>query len=88
MKTISISDIVKKPSILDNVDDVVQIIDKKKDDIKGFFISMRDYELIKDMIEEIEYQKWYKRNRGLENPPKDLDGILDEAIEQIGEKLP
>jgi len=88
MKTISISDIVKKPSILDNVDDVVQIIDKKKDDIKGFFISMRDYELIKDMIEEIEYQKWYKKNRGLENPPKDLDGILDEAIEQIGEKLP
>jgi len=30
MKTISISDIAKRPSILDNVDDVVQIIDKKR----------------------------------------------------------
>ena len=89
MKTISISDIAKKPSILNNVDDIVQIIDKKKDDVKGFFISIKDYELIKDMIEEIEYQKWYRRNaKGLEASQKEFEGLFDEAIEQIGKKLP
>jgi hypothetical protein len=40
------------------------------------------------MIEELEYRKWLKRNKGLlQNPPKDLEGIFDEAIIELGEKL-
>ena len=41
------------------------------------------------MIEEIEYQKWYRRNaKGLEASQKEFEGLFDEAIEQIGKKLP
>jgi len=50
---------------------------------------MKDYVLIKDMIEEIEYQKWYRRNaKGLEASQKEFEGLFDEVIEQIGKKLP
>jgi len=87
MKTISISEIAKKPSVLDNLDDVAQIVNKKTNEVKGVFISAKDLPYVKDMIEELEFQKWLKRNKGLANPPKDLEGIFDEAIEQIGEKL-
>ncbi len=88
MKTISISDIAKKPSILDDIDDVTQIVNKKTNEVKGIFISAKDMPYIKDMIEELEYRKWLKRNKGLlENPPKDLEGIFDEAIIELGERL-
>ncbi len=88
MKTISISDIAKKPSILDNTDDVIEIVNKKTNEVKGIFISAKDIPYIKDMIEEIEYRKWLKRNKGLlENPPKDLEGIFDVAIKELGERL-
>ena len=88
MKSISISDIAKKPSILDEIDDVVQIVNKKTNEVKGVFISSKDLPYIKDMIEELEYRKWLKRNRGLlENPPEDLEGIFDEVIKELGERL-
>ncbi len=87
MKTISISEISRKPSILDNLDDVAQIVNKKTDEIKGIFISAKDLPYVKDMIKELEYQKWYKRNKGLEHPPKEFDGLFDVAIEELGERL-
>ncbi len=88
MKTISISEIAKKPSILDNLDDVAQIVNKKTNEVKGFFISAKDLPYVKDMIEELEFQKWLKRNKkGLEASQKEFEGLFDEAIEQIGEKL-
>ncbi len=87
MKTISISDLSKKPSILDDIDDVAQIVNKKTNKIKGFFISYDDFPYVKDIIKEIEYQKWYRRNKGLANPPKEFEGLFDEAIAEIGEKL-
>jgi len=88
MKSISISDIAKKPSILDEIDDVVEIVNKKTNEVKGVFISSKDLPYIKDMIEELEYRKWLKRNRGLlENSPEDLEGIFDEAIKELGERL-
>ena len=88
MKTISISDLSKKPSILDNLDDVAQIVNKKTNKIKGFFISYDDFPYVKDIIKEIEYQKWYRRNaKGLEASQKEFEGLFDEAIAEIGEKL-
>ena len=88
MKSISISDIAKKPSILDEIDDVVEIVNKKTNEVKGVFISSKDLPYIKDMIEELEYRKWLKRNKGLlENPPEDLEGIFDEAIKELGDRL-
>ena len=88
MKRVSISEISKKPSILDDIDDVVEIVNKKTNEVKGVFISAKDLPFIKDIIEELEYRKWLKRNKGLlENPPKDLEGIFDKAIIELGEKL-
>ncbi len=88
MKTISISELVKKPSILDNLDDVAEIINKKTNEVKGVFISAKDLPYIKDMIEELEYRKWYQKNAaGLEASQKEFAGIFDEAIAEIGERL-
>ena len=88
MKRVSISEISKKPSLLDNVDDVVEIINKKTNEVKGVFISAKDLPYIKDMIEELEYRKWLKRNKkGLEASAKEFDGLFDEAIIELGEKL-
>ncbi len=88
MKSISISDIAKKPSILDEIDDVVEIVNKKTNEVKGVFISSKDLPYIKDMLEELEYRKWLKRNKkGLEASAKEFDGLFDEAIKELGEKL-
>jgi len=88
MKRVSISEIVKKPSILDSVDDVIEVVNKKTNEVKGVFISAKDLPYIKDMLEEIEYRKWLKRNKkGLEASYKELSGIFDEAIVELGERL-
>ncbi len=88
MKTISISDIAKKPSVLDNVDDVIEIVNKKTNEVKGIFIGADDIPYIKEMIEEIEYRKWLKRNKkGLEASAKEFEGLFDEAIKELGDRL-
>ena len=87
MKIISISDIAKKPSVLDNLDDVAQIVNKKTHEIKGVFISVKDLPYINDMLEELEYQKWYQRNKGLEEASKEVDGLFEDAVAELGEKL-
>ncbi len=88
MKTISISEIAKKPSILDSADDVIEIVNKKTNEVKGVFISAKDLPYIKDMIEELEYRKWLKRNKkGFEASAKELDGLFDVAIAELGERL-
>jgi hypothetical protein len=88
MKRVSISEIVKKPSILDSVDDVIEVVNKKTNEVKGVFISAKDLPYVKDMIEEIEYRRWLKRNKkGLEASYKELNGIFDEAIVELGKRL-
>ena len=88
MKRVSISEISKKPSILDDIDDVVEIVNKKTNEVKGVFISAKDLPFIKDMIEELEYRKWLNRNKkGLEASYKEFKGLFDEAIIELGEKL-
>ncbi len=88
MKRVSISEIVKKPSILDSIDDVIEVVNKKTNEVKGVFISAKDLPYVKDMIEELEYKRWLKRNKkGLEASHKELNGIFDAAIAEIGERL-
>ena len=88
MEIVSISDIVKKPTILDNIDDIVKIVNKKTDEVKGIFISVKDLPLFENLIEEIEYQKWLERNRkGFEESQKELGDIFESAVSEIGKKL-
>ncbi len=84
MVELSISDISKKPSLLDELNDVAKIVNKKTGEAKGIFIPMDESELFKKLIKEIEYRKWLERNKaGLMERPD----FLDDVIEDIGEKL-
>jgi len=88
MIELSISDISKKPSLLDGLDDIAKIVNKKTNEVKGIFISAKDLPYIKELLEELEYQKWYKRNaEGFKAGEKEFLGLFDSAIEELGEKL-
>ena len=85
MVELSISDISKKPSLLDNLDDIAKIVNRKKNEVKGIFIPIEDKDLYKDLLEEIEYRRWLKRNKkGLIAEKPDF---LDNVVSDIGDKL-
>ena len=79
MVQIGIADINKTPSIIDKLDEVAQIVNKKSKDIKGFFIPVAYREYIENAIKEIEYQHFLKRNKDIINTQEDLedDTLLD-----------
>ena len=86
MVELSISDISKKPSLLDDLNDVAKIVNKKTGEAKGIFIPMEESAFFKKLIEEIEYRKWLERNKGLAAGMDDPH-LFDEIIAEIGEKL-
>jgi len=78
MLEIGIADINKSPSIIDKLDDVATIVNKKSKVIKGFFIPVEYKSFIEGAIEKIEYQRFLKRNKDLANEKNDstlLDGL-------------
>ena len=84
MVELSISDISKKPSLLDELDDIAKIVNKKTGEAKGIFIPYEDSDSFKKLIDELEYRKWLERNRaGLMEKPD----FLDDVVADIGEKL-
>ena len=87
MKVISISDIAKKPSILDNLDDIAQIVNKKTREVKGIFISSKDLPYFEQLLEELEYRKWAAKNRGL-GKLSDENDLLEEVREEMIRKVP
>jgi len=88
MVELSISDISKKPSLLDELDDIAKIVNKKTGEAKGIFIPFEDASDFKKLLEALEYNRWLRRNRGLlENPPEDLEGIFDDVISELGDRI-
>lgn len=87
MQTISISEIAKKPSILDNIDDVTQIVNKKTNELKGVFISAKDMPYIQKILEELEYKKWQQRNRGLFESSGESIELFEDVIEELGDRI-
>ncbi len=77
MIQIGISDISKNPSIIDKLDDIAQIVNKKSKQIKGIFIPSELLLPYQDMIDELEYQKFRKRNANMQNNEDHtlLDGL-------------
>ena len=78
MVQIGIADINKSPSIIDKLDDVATIVNKKSKVTKGYFIPVEYKSFIEDAIEKIEYQRFLQRNRDLANQEDDatlLDGL-------------
>ena len=78
MLQIGIVDINRTPSVIDKLDVVAQIVNKKTKDIKGYFIPFAYKDMIKSAIEEIEYQQFKKRNQDLVSSSLiDDDTIMD-----------
>jgi len=76
MLQIGIVDINRTPSIIDKIDEVTQIVNKKTKDIKGYFIPIAYEDMIKELIENIEYQNFKKRNISL----SDISNTQDETL--------
>jgi hypothetical protein len=76
MIQIGISDISKNPSIIDKLDDIAQIVNKKSKQVKGIFIPSGLLLPYQDMIDELEYQKFRKRNANMNDDNED-DTLLD-----------
>lgn len=77
MLQIGISDISKNPGIIDKLDDVVEILNKKTKQVKGIFVPSAYLEDFKDVLEELEYKKFVQRNMALKKTNEDDDTILD-----------
>ena len=82
---LAVNEITKKPKLITDMEDIIYIKDKRKNILKSVVIPARYIEMIKDKLDEIEYDLWLKKNeKGL---MRDMDSLLDEAIEEIGDKL-
>ena len=67
MEQISISEIQRNLHILDNFD-IIEVIDKKRNKIKGYFIESKYASLVEELSKRVEERK--KENR------KSLRGVL------------
>ena len=82
---LAINEIAKKPKLITDMEDIIYIRDKRKNILKSVVIPARYIEMIKDKLDEIEYDLWLKKNeKGL---IRDMDGLFSEAIGEIGDKL-
>ncbi len=77
MLELGIAKLHVNPSILNDIDNVAKIVNKKQKDVKGYFIPVAYYKYIEDGIKEIEYQQFLKRNRSLADCAETDDTILD-----------
>jgi hypothetical protein len=87
MIELSISDISKKPSLLNGLKDIAKIVNKKTKEVKGVFIPFEDIKFAKDMIKEIEFQKWYQRNKGLLEVEENYDELFEDVIDELGDRI-
>jgi len=82
---VAVNEIAKHPKIISDVEEIIYIQDKRKNELKSIVIPASYEPYIHDALKEIEYQMWLKRNRGLldsEHPD-----ILENVVGDIGEKI-
>jgi len=82
MLQIGIAEINKKPSIIDTLDDIAQIVNKKTKVVKGYFIPFEYRDMIQDAIEEIEYKKFKERNKNMLSSSNSDDTLRDGLDEE------
>ena len=80
MLQIGISDISKNPSIIDKLDDVAEILNKKTKQVKGIFIPAIYLSSFQEVLKEIEYKKFVERNKSLPNNLPE-DDTLEDGLE-------
>ena len=77
MIQLGISDISKNPSLIDKVDDLVEILNKKTKEVKGVFIPSEFLSHFDAVFKEIEYKKFLKRNHSIQNKSNEDNTVLD-----------
>lgn len=77
MMQLGISDISKNPSLIDKLDDLVEILNKKTKEVKGVFIPSELLPKFNAIFKEIEYKKFVQRNRSILNDSNEDDTLLD-----------
>ena len=77
MMQLGISDISKNPSLIDKVDDLVEILNKKTKEVKGVFIPSALLSNFDAIFKEIEYKNFVKRNHAIQNESNEDDTLLD-----------
>ena len=77
MVDLGIAELNKNPSILDKLNEVATIVNKKNREVKGYFIPVAYKEYIQNIIDEIEYKNFLERNRSLIGKAEEDDTLLD-----------
>ncbi len=77
MKSIGIAELNKNPTILDLVDGVAMIVNKKNRHIKGYFIPATYKNEIEKVLKDIEYKKFLQRNKSLLKQDNEDDTVMD-----------
>ena len=84
MVDIGIAELSKNPAILDKLDSIAAIVNKKNKEIKGYFIPKSYDEYLKSLIEEMEMSKKIELlKRVAKASKKDVigDGTVADGIE-------
>lgn len=77
MIQIGISDISKNPAIIDKLDDIAEILNKKTKQVKGIFIPQAYMDAFEEVLKDIEYKKFKERNKSLSLQNEEDDTLLD-----------
>lgn len=80
MVNLGIAELHKNPSILDTLQEVATIVNKKNKEVKGYFIPVMYKNLVQNMIEELEYKSFVTRNKSL-IATEDEDETLTDGLE-------
>ena len=85
---VAVNEIVKNPKLISSSDEIIYIEDKRKKELKSIVIPAKYKDELEDFLKKVEYREWLERNKeGLEASHKELDGLFDEAIGELGDKL-
>ena len=90
MNTISISDIQRNLHKLDNFD-IVEVVDKKRNQIKGYFLDKKYHDFVEELFEkkenktkkELEEFRRLRKNVSTVDPDIDIVKIEDEMNNDI-----
>jgi hypothetical protein len=81
MVQIGISDISKNVALFDQLEEIAEIRNKKTRQVKGIFIPAVYLDMFKDVLNEIEYHAFAKRNAGLATVSEKNDDTLADGLD-------
>ena len=77
MRHIGIAELSKNPAILDSLDSVTMIVNKKNKLLKGYYIPIAYQNEIEKVLKDIEYKNFLQRNKSLLKQNNEDDTLLD-----------